>query len=398
MTGKKVLEIGIVLGIAMLLLLPVSTATPPQIPETPGHSSPGDNGLNWSKPDEANKMWQERCKETRYFGWFNYNDGNAKGRFVEFKFNESTGEIYDYTVKLYSRDGNFETWKIFASIKPDFAVYEVKIMGSIFMAKGTHGMIIVHDNPAGVIHHMVWNGSKIQYSVTQDFYVTNTYKNHTFAKAAWILSNQTNISGSVIVGNGTMSIVNNTIEVQLASGQASFRLHAMHKYGHPNLELQYAYEKIGAEISVSRRNGTVIDDISGYRADIRAEIREMTEEKLRLRIEGEGDGTVVALTIENRVQNMERIKAKMDGTEMKKVSVEEIFGSMNGEGKYAVCQDDAGNLVMYIYIPHFSAHELEIFAVSQDINITYIVVAFVIGLAAGVALTYLVFRTRKNSG
>ncbi|MCX8173176.1 MAG: hypothetical protein N3F63_00985 [Thermoplasmata archaeon] len=398
MTGKEVLTIGLVLGIAMLLSLPVGAGAPAQVPDTPGHSGGWDSGLNWSKPEDANKMWQERCRETRYFGWINYSDGNAKGRFVEFKFNETTGEISDYAVKVYSKTGDVESYKLFDSVRPGFGVSEVRVMGSIFMARGAEGMLIVHDNPAGVIHHMARNASEIDYVVAPDFYVTSTYRNQTFANVVWILSNLTNLTGSVIAGNGTLVIENNTVKVTLAAGQSSFRVHAMHRYGHPRLELQYALGRIGAEISISKREGVVLDDISVYRNDIGAEIREMTEERLRLRVEGEGEGTVIAVTLENQVRNLEHIRIRMDGAEMKKVTVEEVFGAMNGEGRYAAIQDDAGNPVMYIYIPHFSTHELEIFAASQEINIIYIGLAFAVGLAAGVALTYLVFRVRKNSG
>ncbi|MEM3444837.1 MAG: hypothetical protein QW115_02565 [Thermoplasmata archaeon] len=397
MTGRKVWKICLVLGIAALLLFPVAGAAPMQMPDTPGHSYPNNGGINWSQPENGNAIWEQRCKETRYFGKINYTDGGAKGRFVEFKFNESTGEITDYTVKVYSRDGTIETYRVFDFIKPDFGVSEVRIMGGIFMARGADGMIILHDNPAGVIHHIVWNASEIKYLVSSQFYPTNTYRNHTFSKVAWLLSTRTNLTGSVICGNGTMNITENIVSVSLSTGQSSFRLHTLHRYGHPRVEMQFGYGKLGAEISVSKREGVVLDDIATYREDLRAEIMEMSEERLRLRVEGDGDGTVVAVMVENRIQNMERIRVKMDGAEMKKATPEEVFGTANGEGKYAVMQDDAGNLLLYLYIPHFSTHEFEIFAASQDVNLLYIGIAFGIGLAVGVALAYVVFKRKKNS-
>jgi len=300
------LKIGIGLCLALLIILPASaTAKIGPMPEMPGHSQGCENGVDWSKPD-ANNIWRERAIGSRYFGWINYTNGHATGRFVDFYFNESTGTISQYRVKVYSRNG-IETLDVFESIVVNIEASEVRVMGSIFMAKGTQGMIIVHDNPAAVIHHIIWNSTNVVYNIGADFYATTTYRNYTFPNVAWLLSNTTNLTGSVIAGNGTMNVESKKIEVSLSSAQASFRLHSLHRYGHPLLALHYASGKVGAEISLSLRNDMVLDDIAAYREDIRAQVLEMNEARLRLRIEGEGSGTVIALTLENQVKDANKL-------------------------------------------------------------------------------------------
>jgi hypothetical protein len=101
--------------------------------------------------------------------------------------------------------------------------------------------------------------------------------------------------------------------------------------------------------------------------------------------------------LENTEMNAERLQVKFDGENAQKVSIEEIFGSSDGEPKYTVTTDDYGNNVLYVYVPHFSEHELEIFSNdSAGINLVYISIAFIVGLSVGVGLTYTLFRIRKK--
>jgi|GEM_PF-3473427 len=399
--NRKSIVWGMVLGLAVLLVFPSASATQmPCAPSFPGHSDGSNCGLNWSKPDDANRMWQERYHSTHMFGWINYTNGHADGRFVNFALNEQTGEISNYTLKVYQRDGSVVDMHVFERITvSNFEKKEIRVMGAILMIQGSNAMIIIHDNPAGVIQHIVYNNTTsvtVNYTLGSDFYATNTYKNHTYGNLAWIMSASYNITGSIISGRN-LSVEPNIVSVELYNSQSSFRMHALHRYGMPRLDENYGLGKVGADVFLTEQNGFMLDDIVPYRADIGVNVQEMAQNRIRLRISGEGEGTVFAVMLENTEMNAERLQVKFDGENAQKVSIEEIFGSSDGEPKYTVTTDDYGNNVLYVYVPHFSEHELEIFSNdSAGINLVYISIAFIVGLSVGVGLTYTLFRMRKK--
>ncbi|MGB9636491.1 MAG: hypothetical protein ACPL1Y_04505 [Thermoplasmata archaeon] len=395
---KGMWAFALVLGIAILTVVPISAAA--QFGECPmegmpGHSENCKNGFNWSKPETEN-TWREYFMKTRYMGCMNYTDGHFTGRFVDFYLDEHTGKITNYKLKI-PKDGSMETLGVFDAISvSNFSRVGLRVMGNIVMLRGENAMIIVHDNPSGVIHHIAFNTTlSVTYTLNQNFYAMNTYKNHTYANIAWIFSASGNISGTIVAGN-QIKITNQTLSTTLVNGETStFRMHAWHRYGVPIADENMI--KVGAELALAYTNGLVMDDGVAYRADVLAEVREMTQNRIHLRVSGEGSGTVIALMVEkeNMEMKMERIQVKMDGKEIKRGSVEEMFGTGNGEAKYAVTTDDAGNYVIFLYVPHFSEHEFEIFATSGEINILYMALAFGGGFVVGIVLAYLVFRSRK---
>ena len=309
-------------------------------------------------------------------GSFNYSNGVAKGRFVDFDINPESGVITNYQV-------NGTT--VFSGVSySDSTTGKVMVRGASLMyfglgehieppANWSHNntifksswlMLHAHDNPAGILHIVEYGENTITYTLGNGITAEKT-SNHTVS-----------INGTVhgvLVFTGSASVTGKQVIINLGTNDFQFGNYTYRggsvvfirtSLWHFNEKLRQkimnaiANGKVGGEIMIHGNR----EDFMNYTYGFHAQVMKEEQNMVKIQVQSESHmGKVVLIDI-NKTQmqynSNHKITVKIDGNELKMTSETDVLAG-GTEGKYAVV--DNGNFVtVMVYVPHFSEHTVNV--------------------------------------
>lgn len=293
-------------------------------------------------------------EKNEYLGQMNYAEGNVTGRFVRFHIDEK-GEIENYTI------GNMT---IFDEISyENDTVGRVRVSGAVLTYKGFSlnfhwRFLCVHDNPAAVLHIITYGGDVIKYELNDEIHVEMK------GNIVYLNSSENIFAGRLIVSNGEISINEGKILVKTGENCTTsvmfinFAQFLAPKHIAPEIIHGIEKGRIGANIYISTHGM----DFVNYSHEIRAKLKTMERNRVRLEIRSEvHEGKVIMIVINKSAMEFEkyyRLNVTLDGTPVPEGDYQEVMNSTT-EAKYALMEEN-GNLYLLLYIPHFSTHIIEI--------------------------------------
>ncbi len=323
------------------------------------------------------REFNHNTHEMSEWGHFNYTSGSADGKFVNFNIDSNTGVINNYQV-------NGTT--VFTSVS-----YENETHGNV-MVKGANlfyygigaemnwsnmnhkfgymwRFVHSHDNPAGVLHIVVYGQDTITYRLGNGITAEKS-GNHTIT-----------LDGSVagiLVFTGNAHVNGSEISVKLGTGEFNFGNYT-YKGGsaifirtgawHMKREIKekiinaIAEGKVGGELHVGRYT-----DFTNYTYGFHARVQQEEKNRVQITVDSENhEGKVVMIDVNKssmQYDSQHQIVVKIDGKEIKMSSETDVLAG-GSEGKYAVV-DNGNTVTILVYVPHFSEHTVDVESQSSN--------------------------------
>jgi len=304
--------------------------------------------------EQARVQAMNRAREANMFAEISYADGKFTGKYIEFEVLD--GKITNYTV------GEAKT-KVFEQIEvADFGYSGEYARGAVVQINGTNSKILAHNNPASLLH--------ITKSSSEIKHVNITLSSGIIAEKVGNGSNL-KLSGAVdaviLVGSSVTDVSGNVIRINYT--QQSCGITIRFKPGLPEAyreQIQkYAREgRLGGEIDVVANEGQYVEDTQGYEHNAMISVKSMEQNRLRIRVNAEyTEGKLFRIGLDSATAGTtdgKKLQAKLDGSKMKRVSLEELgqYQEQNrNEAAYCVESNGAGFDII-AYVPHFSEHEI----------------------------------------
>ena len=314
---------------------------------------------------------QKEREKNGYLGQLNDAEGNVTGRFVRFHIEKKSGELEDYTI------GNMT---VFDEISyENDTVGSVRVHGAVLTYKGVENIfppenginfslnfhwrfLCVHDNPAAVLHIITHGSDVIKYKLNNEIHAE--MKNNTI-----YLNSSKNLSaGRLIVSNGEVSVINenNETKILVKTGENYTTSVIFINFAqllapkHIAAEIMHGIEKgrIGANIYISTHGV----DFVNYSHEIRAQVRIMERNRVRVEISSElHQGKVIMIVLNKTTMEFGKyykLNVTLDGNPVPEGDYQEVMNSTT-QAKYALIEEN-GNLYLLLYIPHFSTHIIDI--------------------------------------
>ena len=306
-------------------------------------------------------------------GHFNYTNGVAQGDFVSFNIDSHTGEIQNYVVNgtavfesvSYENETSGSVWVKGASL----FYYGMGASLNISWAqqpkfKSMWRFLHAHDNPAGVLHIVVYGQDNITYKLASGLNAEITSNHMIMINGA--------ISG-VLIFTGSASINGNQITVSLGNtnytfGDYSFRGGSVIFIRTDDWQIPSNVRekiingikdgKVAGQIDISGRGES---DFMNYTYDFHASVS-VSMNSISVVVSSENHtGKVVVINVDkNKLQydSSHKIVVKIDGKEATNTTVTNVLAG-GSEYKYAVINGTA-EVTVVVYVPHFSSHTLTI--------------------------------------
>ncbi len=305
-------------------------------------------------------------------GHFNYTHGFAQGEFVSFNIDSQSGEIQNYEVNgttvfesvTYENETTGNVWVKGASLFYYGMGAPLNISWLQQPKKSMWRFLHAHDNPAGVLHIVVYGQDKITYKLASGVNAEMT-SNH------MIMLNGP-ISG-VLIFTGSASISGDQVTVSLGNtnytfGDYSFRGGSVifirtDDWQIPSNVRQKIINgikdgKVAGQIDIS---GEGSSDFMNYTYDFHASVS-VNMNSISVVVSSENHtGKVVVINVDkNKLQYDEnhRIVVKIDGNKAMNTTVTDVLAGGNTY-KYAVINGTA-EVTIIVYVSHFSSHTLTI--------------------------------------
>ncbi len=312
-------------------------------------------------------------------GGFTYSNGFVNGTFVNFNIDEKSGVITSYKV-----NGT----EVFEKVSYSSAdTGKIRLHGAMLMYYGIGAgtgmnwshhnifnvnwrLIAVHDNPAGAMHIVVYGNDGITYTLANGESANITGRH--------IITISGEESGHIIY-TGTASISGNEIHISFNNTDFTFGNHTYHggsaifigAHGwHFNHRLRQmiinAIEKgkMGGELRIQKNKA----DFMNYTYGLNARVKMNKENHVQVTVESENhEGKVIMLTFNKsnmQYGNNHKIIVKIDGKKIQLTNDTNVF-SGGTEGKYAV-YSNGNQVTVFVYIPHFSDHTVDVESESQS--------------------------------
>jgi hypothetical protein len=371
------------------------------------------------------------------FGHFNLTDGVADGKFISFRFNESSGNVSDYALRNDSGAVTF-----FDSIQIlGFAPSSVSMHGSIMLVQNSTIQAIIHDNPTGM-YHVVSNetnttvsfllasgmsafplSSEVKEEQEHEQNETEIEDNDTVGlnNAAFSEDVDHDLSIAVaILGNGAYGVIAtdegnitiNTMEngtyvnVTMSYDHVMFRAKPVFSHHHMNDDaiLQAISEgRVAGEISLVLKDGVTSYDTMEYRDQFRIHLMNAEQDRIQLQVEDqEHQGRVVIVNVDDGTLDIQKgeISLELDGVPIKATTnpLEVLYadGSEPSDAIYCVIESD-GVSQFLVYVPSFSVHQLTVSSLgAMDALLSTMGIVAIIGALAVVGVAGFMMLRRKH--
>ncbi len=371
------------IGIALLATLMVSVLASPAIAATgPADMAQGVGG------EGASHM----------FGEMNYQNAKGQGTYVSFDLEGD--RISNYTVDTPTGEVI-----VFEIIKVDgMADWNVTTGGAVIHLIEGDARIVIHDNPTAMFHALT-NQTELTMSlvlgdgmIVQEATTCGTCDNV-------VLSVSGNGLQGILMTNDTgMAVkeVNGTtyVNITLSGDHLLFHLMPAGNWDMRDQMMQQAIAdgKVKAEVSMMTMENTRMFDIMEYSENSHVQVMESARNMLRLRIHGEGNGTVAlhfdaaSMDLGNRY-----VTVMMNGAEIIQVdSLEDVLDQAAVDPDTAVCTivDDGKEGSVYVYMPDTGATLTVESSSLLDQLLTPLGIAAIVGAVALTAGAVMVLRRR----
>ncbi len=353
------LKIGIAVLLAMAVLAPVASAS----------ITPRDTNISPDMPEyDMWKQCMDKAENARMFGLFTYdaNTGEVSGRFVDFIISDN-GVVSDYTLKTEKGD-----YTVFAeAYMEEFTPAGSPLMeGAMFQYSADEGLLMAHNNPAGLLHFTTMVGGN-----TVIYDLADGYTARLLPDSYNVEITGTGFTGYIINGNSSITIENSTVTVELyGASQSLFR--AMPKesvVAEKNMEKiseKINEGKIIGEISVSGYEGEHEIDSMRYQNNMELKLQRMEQNRIEIQVSGDfNEGKCIVINTDSdtvSISEGQKIQVSFDGKVMERAgNIDEVLDANDATPRYYVEQGDNGYQIS-VYIPHFSEHTITVESVDDD--------------------------------
>jgi hypothetical protein len=416
-----------------------------------GGSDDGDHGNAYGKDkqwkDESgssnghgNEASVEEGYRKHFFGHLNLTDGVVNGKFIEFAFNESMGNVSDYALKNGSGEVTF-----FDSIQIlGFQPKDMEMHGSVMVVDNDSVQVIIHDNPTGMFHvvsnetnttvcFLLASGMSVyplSIDVEEDDELghdddnetsTGDEGNETHASTVELEDEDHDLSTAVaLVGNGAYGIIatdegNITIDatengtfvnVTISFDHVMFRAKPVFSHHHMNenaILQAISQGRVAGEISIVLRDGVATYDTMEYREQFRMQLMSAERDRIRLQVQDqEHSGKVVILNVDEGTFDCQKgeLRLEIDGAAVRSTTnpLEVLYaeGSDSSDAVYCVIESDGVSQFM-VYVPSFSVHELTVSSLGpMDALLSAMGIVAIVGALAIVAIAGILVLRRKR--
>jgi hypothetical protein len=388
--------------VTMLLIASLSSVAGQGLPQT---GLQENDGLTFVTEDQQMTQAQQHIRMRQLsalgephnmFSQLTYSDGTATGYFIQFEYDESTGEISDYEVRT---GDSYE--QVFQKVTlSGFEPEDMSVHGSIMSQFNETCKMIVHSNPTAMIHtasnvSSMW----ISFLLADGLNVTELQTNGSLDAAVRL--SQGSIGGMIGVGNGTLTVeeveAGVYVNITVIEGSAFFRMTPFFSMmGAANeLLVETALEEgqIAAEATVMHREGDTICVEQSYQHQYQMRLLTAHQNMIRLEVSSQlHQGKVMMVKFDRQTMDAsDGVKVTLDGQEVRASdSVDEVLqgtGSQMQDASYCLI-DNGEEYALLAYVPSFSTHVLEIESDSESglIPITLIGLGLVAALLVIIAI------------
>ncbi len=393
--------------VALALMIPgtpvlgVPGYGPPDLPH--GHNSP-QTGFSTDKELTPQQMMNrmenmtEFAQEKRMFGMFTYDDGIAEGHFVKFSYNETSGELNNYSVRTAE---GYD--KIFQSVVIDtFAPDNHKIAGSTFNQWNDTHCMVVHNNPTAMINgHSNSSSTVVSFILNESMDVEEIDMGTGDRETVRIFSD--GLNASISVANGTIDIDNSTsdVYVNVTANEGMFVFRMMPYFAGegigPMLSQAVNEGKVSNELAVLARDGDALAVENVYDPRYSMEMAEVGEGSISLNLSSTvSEGKVMVIVFDDETLDpASGISVTLNDEDVPEAYIEEVLNSTGDaatDSVYALI-DENGTQYLVAYIPHFSTQYLSVESVSvEDDDDSYLMVIAVAVIVVAAAVLILIKR------
>ena len=316
------------------------------------------------------KIYREVKIKHSFYGSIDYDNGYAVGDFIKFTLNESTGEIFAYTL---NRDGNLTVFD-FVSFNRSSTEDRLSTHGSVLIYDGGNKIIRVYDNPTGLLKLFAKKNITVTLDVSSNLNLSETRHN--------ILSiSGEKLNGKIILRapsneNHSFSINDNTITAKLSKGDSilflaepvrDFTVNASKWQEYENKTLQgIAKGHVGARIMVQLRHVAEVQNRSHIMtySDLRVNCSVKTG-KVVVNVSSNESGKTIIIDVDNstfNVTKLDKLKVLLDNKNIEMASnYSDVLDPTNDNGKpeYLIVIGSNGVEVL-VSVPKFSPHTIVI--------------------------------------
>ncbi len=364
----------ILLILASILLLLASDAVAAQMGRDSDGMGPGGMGPGGMGPggmghrQMGHNMWEQgksiRADNNMHGMGFMHSAGNAYGNYVTFNITDD-GDVLYYTI---AGDSLFNiTFEPF-----DFQSQTVRGRSSVTTLVGDSTLIQLHDNPAGVINILPGEDITVTFEVAS--YVNVSHEEE------YVQLESENVTGYIIgVGEIDFSVTDDEVTVEAGpNSTVIFRAPPVNvpDYGmHRGFAQGIAQNRIGLEVALGA-NETY--DVVNYSRNMRLEVQEMTEERIRMQVNStDPESRVISINLDNtslEIRERQRLRIHFDEQPLNCMDNPEavLNGTGTGTGQplcwVSPVQNRSATCLMYI--PNFSVHTIELTTEEEEMTPT----------------------------
>jgi len=314
------------------------------------------------------KIYKTLRRNHSFYGSIEYDNGYAAGDFIKFTLNESTGEIFAYTL---NRDGNATIFNFISFSEPS-TENRVATHGSVLIYDGGNKIISAHDNPTGLLKIFARRNITVTLDVADGINISQKENN------LLSLSGE-NIYGKIILSpsNNTksqISLKNDTITATLQKNQRllflaepvrDFTINASKWREYENKTIQgIARGHVGARIMVQLRNNLQNKNLSHIMTYANLKINcSVKPGKLVVKVSSNESGKTIVLDVDNATFNttkLNQLKVILDNKSIEMASnYSDVLDPTDdgGEPEYLIVVGSNG-LQVLVSIPKFSTHTI----------------------------------------